>query len=164
MSLNWMVTPYSVGALYPIHFFSHPVHVFGRRSASLPKFKFLFLWRQSFRSRCSHICYAPTSCTHAYSPRYSCICRCSCAPNPKGVPFLIFKWFLGNTVYATHIFCIDIFLLFFLFSFFGRFLRYISCWCIKEWFVRFLVRLEVNLMTLRVVTFFHTFSPCWCNF
>ena len=46
-------------------------YVFGR-SASLPKF---FLWLQSFRSNRSHICYVPTSHTHAYRQQYSCIYR-----------------------------------------------------------------------------------------
>ena len=46
----------------------------------------------------------------------------------------------------------------FCFHFFGCFMRYISRWCIEEWLPWFLARLEVNLMTLRVVTFLTPFS------
>ena len=52
-----MVTPHPVGAPYPIQLFSHLAYVFDR-SASLPKF---FLQHQSFRSKCSDICYTPIS-------------------------------------------------------------------------------------------------------
>ena len=52
-----MVTPHPVGAPYPIQLFSYLAYVFDR-STSLPKF---FLRRQSFRSKCSDICYAPIS-------------------------------------------------------------------------------------------------------
>ena len=36
----------------------------------------------------------------------------SCARNPKGITFLIFKWFPGNTAYTTHTFYINIFWVF----------------------------------------------------
>ena len=66
-----MVKPHPVGAPYSIQLFSHLAYVFGR-IASLPKF---FLPCQSPRSKCLHICYAPTSPTHAYRLQYSCISR-----------------------------------------------------------------------------------------
>ena len=157
-----MATPHPVAAPYPIQLFSHPTYVFGRRNASLPKLTLLYLRRQSFRNKRSHICYASNSCPHAYRQQYSYIYRFFLRTQ-KEITFLIFKWFLTNTACMTHIFCIDILLLFFLCSFFECFMCFISISCIEDWLLWFLARLEVNLMMLRVITFFHTFFPCWCN-
>ena len=146
-----MVTPHSVGAPYHIQFFSHLAYVFDR-SASLPKF---FHRHQSFRSKCSDICYAPIS----HNLQTTVLLHLQVFP-VHAIHKESLSWSSASDSQAIphtqHIFFPLIFSFFF-FSFFGCFMHCISSWCIKEWLLWFLARLEVILITLRVVTFFTPF-------
>ena len=140
-----MVTPHPVGAPYLIQLFSDLAYVFGR-SASLPKF---FLCVRVFVVNVHTTFMHPPVELMLTGHSTLAFAGFSCAYNPKGESL---SWSSIQDTYFLHWhfpFC---------FYFFGCFMRYISRWCIEEWLPWFLARLEVNLMTLRVVTFLTPFS------
>ena len=93
-----------------------------------------------------------------YRPQCSCICRFFLCMQSIRNHFPDLQQVIPRQYRIHNIFFPLIFsFFFFFFSFFGCFMHYISSWCIKEWLLWFLARLEVILITLRVVTFFTPF-------